>query len=91
MTLWDRWEISLGADVNLKQIFAYITEKYKLTVCDVMSGSKLLYASILMDMAGKEQEKEKTLTTALSDLADTEDDYMDFIFTFANEKGEKVK
>ena len=54
VTLWDRWEISLGADVNLKGIFAYIAEKYKLTVCDVMTGSKLLYASVLMDMVGKE-------------------------------------
>lgn len=56
-----------------------------------MTGSKLLYASAIMDLAGKEAEKEKVLSANLIDLIDSDADYVDFIFAFTNLKGEKVK
>jgi len=37
-----------------------------------MTGSKLLYSSAIMDLAGKEAEKEKILTANLVDLIDTD-------------------
>ena len=37
-----------------------------------MTGSKLLYASAIMDLAGKEAEKEKILSANLVDLIDTD-------------------
>ncbi len=53
-------------------MFSDLLEKYKLKVCDVMSGSKLVYSSTLMDMPGKEHEKEKLMNANLADLIETE-------------------
>ncbi|KAL4506801.1 hypothetical protein ABPG72_001222 [Tetrahymena utriculariae] len=91
VTLWDRWEVSLGQNITLKQVFQHFETKYQLNVCDIISGSKPIYLSTVMDIAGKEQEKEKTLNSQISDIIEVEDDYIDLIFTFSNKKGEKVK
>lgn len=44
-----------------------------------------------MDLPGKESEKENTLAQKLIDLIDSENEYVDFIFTFALLNGDKVK
>lgn len=38
VTLWDRWEVKLGASASLKDVFEYLEKTYKLKPKDVFHG-----------------------------------------------------
>ena len=69
VTLWDRWEIHSeeGRKINLQTIFNTLEDRYKLHPRDVMYGSKAIYFSSLIDIPGKEKEKEQMLSKPLSE------------------------
>jgi len=90
VTVWDRWEFHLGNKASLKDVFSKILENYELECKDVMFESQAVYFHNLMDMPGKEAEKEKTLNKDLRTLLDLDEDakYADLTITFTR-KGEK--
>lgn len=91
VTLWDRWEVKLGENAKLKDVFSYILTTYQLQVQDIMNGGKLVYSSTIMDIPANEHKKEDIMQQKMTDLIEQDDDYVDLIFTFADLKGQKVK
>lgn len=43
-TLWDRFEISLGRDVTMKEFIDFFQNKYKLEITMMSSGSAVIYS-----------------------------------------------
>lgn len=39
VTLWDRWEVKLGKDITLKQLFDHLESTYKIIPRDVLEGA----------------------------------------------------
>lgn len=75
--LWSRWDI-YKKDITLGQLFEHIKNTYKLEIKDVMKGNETIYFSSIMNIAGKEKEREEMMNTKIFDLTDSEDDpYVD--------------
>jgi hypothetical protein len=67
-SLWDRWEIE-AHNCSLKETFQKFEEKYEgLEIRDVMRGNTPVYFYAIMNAAGKEKDKEKTLSSQVSEL-----------------------
>ena len=75
--LWSRWDI-FKKDITLQQLFDHIKDTYKLQVKDVMKGSQTIYLHSIMEIVGKEKQKQETLNTKVIELTDCEDEeYID--------------
>lgn len=89
-SLWDRWDID-ACDASLKELIAKVESKYEgLEVRDVLRGNAPVYFHAIMDAAGKEKDKERTMNTKLCELLDiTKEDepYVDLTLT-CTRKGE---
>ena len=72
VNIWDRWEIKLPRSGTLKDVFNKLEETYELVPKDVNYGSQTIYFHALMDIKGKEKEKEETLNTKLEELLSLE-------------------
>lgn len=68
--LWTRWDIR-DKTLTLRGLFDYIQEKYKLYIRDVMVGTQPLFLQSIMNIAGKEKEKEETLNSKIIDLTES--------------------
>lgn len=93
-TIWDRWDVKLGADVTVKQLFEHLQKTYKLLPQDGFQSSKCFFSSILLNQKGKEKDKEKVLSQKLTEVLDIEkdDEYVDLTITFTlEEDGELLK
>ena len=67
-TLWDRWEVD-GKGLSLKDVIAKVEAKYEgLEVRDVLRGNAPLFFYAVLNAAGREKEKERTLKSTLSEL-----------------------
>lgn len=75
VNIWDRWEVKLPRDATLKMLFEELEKKFELVPKDVNYGSQSIYFHALMDIKGKEKEKEDTLKTKLEDLIGIEVSY----------------
>jgi len=74
VNLWDRWDVNLPRDATLKDLFDYIEKTYELLPKDVTFGSQAIYFHALMDIPGKEKEKEKRMKSKLEELLNLEKD-----------------
>ena len=92
VTLWDRWEIALTAKSKLKELFSKIAEKYELESRDVMFEGRVVYLHNIMDLPGKEAEKEKVLNQELAALLELDEDnkYADLTITLSKPGDEKI-
>lgn len=82
--LWDRWEIKDAKNMSLAEMIAHIEKTYLgLEVRDVMQGNQPIYFHAIMNAAGKENEKKKTLASPLKKLTDCDSDdlYVDLAIT----------
>mmetsp|Transcript_42635 Transcript_42635/g.59229 ORF Transcript_42635/g.59229 Transcript_42635/m.59229 type:complete len:136 (-) Transcript_42635:56-463(-) len=79
VNLWDRWDIKLERKATLKDLFEKIKSTYDLHPKDVTAGTNAIYMSALMDIKGKEKEKDAKMNSKLTDLLDLEkeDKYAD--------------
>ena len=93
VTLWNRWEISLsGKDSSLKQLFARVMSQYQLECRDVMHEGRLVYLHNVMELPGREAEKEKALNQPLESLLDLDEtvDHVDLTITFCKIAENKI-
>lgn len=84
VSLWDRWETKLSKDAPLNDVIKYVEETYNgLEVRDIMKGSTPLFFHAIMNAPGKENDKQKVLSSKLFALAecDSEDLYVDLGIT----------
>lgn len=89
--LWTRWEIK-NKDIKLQELFDYVKDNYKLHVRDVMKGNQAIYMHTIMNMAGKEKQKEDILASKIKDLTDSEGEkHVDLRITCTvNQEDEKI-
>jgi len=92
VTLWDRWEVALTAKSKLKDLFSKITDKYELESRDVMFEGRVVYLHNIMDLPGRESEKEKVLNQEVAALLDLDEDakYADLTITFCKAGDDKI-
>lgn len=83
VTIWDRWEVSMAKTSTLNDLFGHLEKVYELVPKDVAQGSKAIYLHAMMEIHGKEKEKEAKLKTKLLDLFEIEADekYIDINVT----------
>ena len=68
VNIWDRWDVKANKNYILKQLFEDLESKYELKPKDVMAGSQPIYFSAIMDIQGKEKEKQEILNKKMVDL-----------------------
>lgn len=79
--LWTRWDIN-DKDLTLKQLMQWVKEKYELYVRDVMNGNEAVFMHSIMNISGKEKQKEEVLDSRIIDLTDSEgEDHVDLRIT----------
>ena len=72
VNLWDRWEIKKGKELRVRELFEHIEKTYKLKPKDLMKGSTPLYFHAVMEVPGKEKQKEETLNSTIAELVGIE-------------------
>jgi len=79
----------MGPDVILKQLFEEIEKTYELVPRDIMYGSQAVYFHAIMNIPGKEKEREQMLGQKIADLLGLkkEDKYADLNVTMAPKEG----
>ena len=89
--LWTRWDIT-NKDITLKELFKYVKDTYSLDVRDVMNGSEAIYMHTIMNIAGKDKQKQQILDSKIIDLTDSEEgDHVDLRITCTkDEDDEKI-
>ncbi len=93
VTLWDRWEISLDRkESSLKQLFSQVMNQYQLECRDIMHEGRLVYLHNVMELPGRESEKEKALNQPLESLLDLDEnvDHVDLTITFCRIAENKI-
>jgi len=94
VNIWDRWDVNLPRNATLKDLFTELENTYDLKPKDVTYGNQNIYFHALMDIKGKEKEKEEKLNSKLEDLLglEKEDKYADLSVMFSRkEENEIVK
>lgn len=74
VNIWDRWDVKLKRDATLKDLFDHVEKTYEILPKDVTAGAATIYMSALMNIHGKEKEKEAKLKSKLVELLDLEKD-----------------
>ena len=81
VNIWDRWNVTLPKEATLKDLFKRLEDNYPFFVAkDVNYGSQNIYFSALMNIPGKEKQKETKLTSKLKDLLGLEVNLEVFLF-----------
>lgn len=70
--LWTRWDIK-NKDITLQELMDYIKAQYKLYVRDVMKGNQALYMHSIMNIAGKDKQREEVLASKIIELTESEE------------------
>jgi hypothetical protein len=89
VNLWDRWDVNQGTgkkDITLAEVIKQVQDMNNgaLEVRDVMRGNAPIYFHAIMNAKGKEADKDKTLSSKVSDLTNidpSEDKYVDLNIT----------
>ena len=68
VNIWDRWEVKANRDYTLKSFFEDLEKKYELKPKDVLFGSSPIYFHAVLDVHGKEKEKEEILNKKMAEL-----------------------
>lgn len=89
--LWSRWDIQ-NKDITLQELMDYIKTQYKLCVRDVMKGNQALYMHSIMNIAGKDKQREEVLASKIIELTESEEgEHVDLRVTCTlNEDDEKI-
>jgi hypothetical protein len=92
-SLWDRWDIE-ACGASLKELIQMVETKYEgLEVRDVLRGNAPVYFHAIMNAAGKEKDKERTMNAKLAELLDiTKEDepYVDLTLTCTRSGEDKL-
>jgi hypothetical protein len=79
--LWTRWDIE-NKDITLRQLMQWVRDKFELNVRDIMNGNEAIFMHSIMNIAGKEKQKEEVLDSKIIDLTDSEgEDHIDLRIT----------
>lgn len=56
--VWERWEVSVGKELALRELISAIEEKYGITVkgLDLLEGGQI-YSDIVLSLESKKEEK----------------------------------
>jgi len=92
VNIWDRWDVSLPRNATLKDLFTELENTYELKPKDVTFGNQNIYFHALMDIKGKEKEKEEKLNSKLEDLLglEKEDKYADLSVMFSRKEENEI-
>jgi len=94
VTLWDVWTVKDAKDMTLKKLIEHLETTYVgLEVRDILRGNAPIFFHAIMNAPGKEQDKNKTLNTALRTLAecDTDELYVDLAITCVRKDDPEAK
>ncbi|KAL4512083.1 hypothetical protein ABPG72_005085 [Tetrahymena utriculariae] len=90
-SIWDRWDVWIDKNDNLKKLFNYFEEKMQLNLFSILIGTDLIYSSTMSS-----EDKQFILDSTFSDMANnnqlnlSEAKYIDLNILFTELNGDQI-